>query len=78
MSSGVDDIHGWEHVSVSLRNRTPTWEEMSFVKNLFWKDDETVIQFHPKKSEYINRHPYVLHLWRKIGQDYELPPWECI
>lgn len=30
---------GWEHVSVSLRNRCPTWDEMCLVKDIFWRDD---------------------------------------
>jgi hypothetical protein len=72
---GTDpEAAGWEHVSVSLNGRCPKWEEMAFVKNLFWPDDETVVQFHPKKSAYINCHPHVLHLWRRIGEDIELPP----
>lgn len=72
--SGVieDDIN-WEHVSVSLHNRCPTWDEMCFVKDLFWRDDETVIQFHPKKSKYKNYMPYCLHLWKKISVEHELP-----
>lgn len=64
---------GWDHVSVSLKNRPPNWEEMCFIKSLFFDDDETVIQFHPKKSEYINLHPHVLHIWKKFGEDHELP-----
>lgn len=64
----------WEHVSVSCEDRCPTWQEMKSVKELFWSDDETVLQFHPKKSAYVNAHPYVLHLWRKVGIDIELPP----
>lgn len=55
---------GWDHVSISCRKRTPNWREMCFVKDLFWPEDETVIQFHPPKSEYVNNHPYVLHLWQ--------------
>ena len=69
---------GWEHVSVSYRRRTPTWDEMCKVKDMFWNDDETVVQFHPKKSEYKNLHPYCLHLWRKCGEDFELPPREYV
>lgn len=65
---------GWDHVSIAFPNRCPTWEEMCKVKDLFFYDDETVIQFHPKKSEYVNKHPYCLHLWRKQGEDAELPP----
>jgi len=78
MSSGVGEDYGWEHVSVSLYNRCPTWDEMAFIKNLFWREDETVIQFHPKKSRYKNEMPFCLHLWRRIGQEYELPPDECV
>lgn len=65
---------GWDHVSVSLPNRCPTWEEMCAVKDIFFNADETVIQYHPKKSEYVNLHPYVLHMWKKQGTDFELPP----
>lgn len=65
---------GWDHVSVSLPNRCPNWVEMSHVKDLFFSDDETVVQFHPKRSEYVNNHPYCLHLWKKVGEEYELPP----
>lgn len=64
----------WEHVSVSCPNRTPTWEEMTAVKDLFWGSDETVIQFHPPKADYVNQHQFCLHLWRRIGPNPELPP----
>lgn len=74
----ASDGMGWEHVSVSLEDRTPTWDEMCFIKDLFWNVDETVIQYHPKKSEYINKHPFCLHLWKRVDSDYELPPKEMI
>lgn len=71
--------NGWEHVSVSLdRDRCPTWEEMCKVKDLFWDEEDAVFQFHPPKSQYVNQHPYCLHLWRKIGADIELPPSEMV
>lgn len=56
---------GWEHVSVSTRSRVPNWEEMCFVKELFWTDDEWVVQFHPARKDYVNYHPFCLHLWRQ-------------
>ena len=55
---------GWEHVSVSLPDRTPTWAEMCFIKELFWRDDEWVVQYHPPKAEHVNFHPHCLHLWK--------------
>lgn len=72
--------NGWEHVSVSVigEERCPTWGEMCAVKESFWDDDETVLQFHPKKSEYVNQHPFVLHLWKREGSNYALPPMHLV
>lgn len=70
--------HRWEHVSVSLADRTPTWEEMASIKAYFWRDDETVLQFHPRRSEYVNNHPYCLHLWKQRAKNHPLPPRELI
>ena len=82
ISSGVPDPgdpgEGWEHVSVSRRDRCPTWEEMCRVKDLFWLPEETVIQFHPKASKYKNVHKYCLHMWRRVGSEHELPPLYCV
>lgn len=64
----------WQHVSVSLPGRCPTWDEMNFIKGLFWDDEELVIQFHPPKSEYINNHPFCLHLWRNTEKEIPMPP----
>lgn len=73
---------GWEHVSVHLNTpdgkRTPDWNLMCKIKSLFWDDEDCVIQFHPPKSQYVNRHPNVLHLWRKAGTNFETPPKELI
>jgi hypothetical protein len=65
---------GWEHVSVSTERRCPTWDEMCFVKSLFWDEEDAVVQFHPPKRAYINYHPFTLHLWRKVGAEFEMPP----
>lgn len=68
----------WEHVSVHGRTTrgvfTPSWDQMCFIKTLFWDADDCVIQFHPPKSEYVNRHKNTLHLWRKSGINWETPP----
>lgn len=65
---------GWDHVSVSLPNRCPNWREMCHIKDLFWKDDEVVIQYHPAKKDYVNNHAYCLHLWKPQDQEIPLPP----
>jgi len=63
----ASDGGGWEHVSVSLENRCPTWKEMAHIKSLFWGDEDLVIQYHPPEEDYVNVHPFCLHLWRKSG-----------
>jgi hypothetical protein len=71
-----DGLASWEHVSVSVfpnAKRLPTWDEMSVVKDLFWRPNETVVQFHPANSEYVN-HYDCLHLWRPTRYALILPP----
>jgi hypothetical protein len=74
----------WEHVSVTLAptelvhqekaRRTPTWEEMAWIKNLFWESHEAVMQLHPPEYDYVNCHKYCLHLWKPCNQLIPLPP----
>jgi hypothetical protein len=70
--------HPWEHVSVSTEKRCPSWKEMCWVKDLFFDEQECVVQFHPPKSEYVNYHPNVLHLWRLSGMAFPMPPSICV
>ncbi len=65
---------GWDHVSVSFPDRCCTWEEMCRVKDMFFREDECVVQYHPPKSQYVNNHPYVLHLWRPQNESVPMPP----
>lgn len=60
----IGDGAGWDHASVSTRYRTPTWEEMEFVRELAFRDDECVMQLSVPRGDHINAHPHVLHLWR--------------
>ena len=63
---------GWEHVSIELcAKRLPTWDEMCFIKELFWDDEEEVVQIHPKKSHYVNI-TEALHLWRPVNGDWSI------
>jgi hypothetical protein len=45
---------GWEHVSVCPYKKriTPSWDDMCIIKDIFFNDDECVVQYHPPKSEY--------------------------
>ncbi len=70
----ASDQLGWEHVSVSRKDRCPTWDEMCQVKSMFWGVDDCVVQYHPPESEYVNNHPFCLHLWRPVGVELPAPP----
>lgn len=79
----ASDGDDWEHVSIhayrghdgpTLRLRTPTWKEMSYIKRLFWDGEDVVMQLHPRESHYVNCHPHTLHLWRPTNAVIPEPP----
>lgn len=65
----------WEHVSVAPFDRkyTPNWDDMCWLKELFFRDDEVAVQFHPPKSEYVNNLGNCLHLWRLASSTNYMP-----
>lgn len=66
---------GWEHVSVCpINGSMPTWDDMCLIKEMFWNDDDCVVQYHPPKSEYVNNMPNCLHLWKPIKESIPMPP----
>ena len=82
--SGLKEIglEIWEHVSVHMedgngKERTPSWGDMCLNKDIFWNEDEVVVQFHPAKKDYVNLHPHVLHLWRR-AEGFPTPPKVCV
>lgn len=76
----ASDGGGWDHVSVTPCNRKrqtcPTWEEMCAIKDMFFYPEEAAVQYHPPRSQYVNNHPFCLHLWRpnRDGEKIPLPP----
>lgn len=71
----------WEHVSVhaaanlvgTWTNFTPTWDEMDYVKGLFWDPGDVVIQIHVNDERKKNIHQHTLHLWRPTDREIPLP-----
>jgi len=47
---------------------------MCTVKDIFFADDECVVQYHPAKEDYVNVYPYALHMWKPQGQAVPMPP----
>jgi hypothetical protein len=77
-AAGLPSEYAWEHASVSLPGRCPNWSEMSFIKDLFWDEHETVMQLHVPKSEHRNLHPYCLHLWKPASVEIPRPPNDTV
>ena len=63
----VKSINKWESCEVAVcgfiaggieyATRCPTWNEMCFVKDMFWSEDEVCIQYHPDKKNYMGNVP---------------------
>ena len=67
---------GWEHCSVSpyVKRIVPDYDALCQLKNVFWSEDEDVIQVFPRKENYVNNLSNCLHLWRCYYTDMILPP----
>jgi len=74
----VSSGEGWDHVSVSRKNRCPNWLEMDQIKRMFFKDDEVAMQLHPEIANHISNHDFCLHLWRPHDGSIPLPPKEFV
>lgn len=64
----IDERH-WIHVSVSRRSRLPSWGDLKAVKNIFIGPERKALQVLPAQSDYVNHHPYCLHLWHCLDGD---------
>jgi hypothetical protein len=63
------DGQAWLHVSVSRRDRIPTWQELKDIKDLFIGAKRVALQVLPSADKYVNLHPYCLHLWCCLDGD---------
>lgn len=67
------ELHGsagmWLHVSLSRRDRGPSYFDMSRVKRLFIGAERKAIQVFPAEGEHFNFHPHCLHLWAPLDKD---------
>jgi hypothetical protein len=73
-----DDGNLWVHVSVCGRTGAgrfylPTWEEVKRVKNDFIGENAWAYQVFPGSQDYVNDHPYVLHLFARLDGRSALP-----
>lgn len=76
----------WVHLSVSARDlqdvlgnhsnpvgRVPTWDELVEVKEAFLGADSKAVMVLPPRSEWVNIHPFVHHMWMCVESENPLP-----
>lgn len=61
-----DDGRPWLHMSLSRADRLPTWDELREAKDLFIGRDRHAYQCLVPPSEYVNVHPFCLHLFAPV------------
>jgi hypothetical protein len=73
----ISDGGGWRHLSVSNAQKKvlPSWNIMCRLRNAFFSDEDWVCQFHPAKDDYIDDHPFCLHLWQPLDEKLPIPQY---
>jgi hypothetical protein len=63
VSHDPSEEHGrvW-HLSISRRDRDPSWQEIATARYRILPDVEEMAMFLPPLSEYVNLHKYTFHL----------------
>lgn len=71
MVSGAVELDGrrWIHVSVSRRDRLPSYDDLALVKRAFIGDERKALQVFAPSSEHYNLHAFCLHLWCCLDGD---------
>ena len=63
----------WIHVSCARKTRIPDWDDLKHVKEIIL-GDRFAVQIFPPKDEYVNLHPFCLHLYSPEDQNYRPCP----
>ena len=66
----IDDLGDGKpvlHVSVSRKNKLPSWEDLKRCKTIFMGADVDAYHVIPKATDYVNMNQNTMHLWA---------PWE--
>ena len=61
---------------MSLAGRLPTYDEVKHAREVFFPAEAEVLQVFPPEKEFVNCHPYCLHLW--WSKDRRLVPKETM
>lgn len=55
--------NGLWHLSMSCRDRLPTYDELKAARYKYLAGCRYVAQIFPPPEEFVNVHPYCIHLW---------------
>lgn len=66
------DGREWMHVSVSRKDRLPSWDDLQFVKHVF-VGERYAYQVFPPSDRHINIHEFCFHLWVPLTDEPPLP-----
>ena len=61
----IDNTPKWgklKHVSISRKDRYPSWDEILEIKEYFFGDTDCMMVL-PKKKDYVNIHNHCFHIW---------------
>lgn len=71
--SGAEyDGREWLHLSMSRKDRLPSYEDMKHAKEIFLGNDRWAAQLFPPVKYHVNIHQFCLHLWCPVTGDL---PW---
>lgn len=59
----------WLHVSCAHPDKLPSWADLREVKTVFIGPKRLALSIMPSEAEYVNVHPYCLHLWSPLDHD---------
>jgi hypothetical protein len=63
VSTADYDDREWMHVSVSRKDRIPSYEDLKYVKEIMVGNDRWAAQLFPPAADHVNIHQFCLHLW---------------
>jgi len=63
------DASLWLHMSVSRKDRMPSYQDIVDAKEFFLGPERRAIQVFPKRSEHFSFHPFCLHLYSPLERD---------
>lgn len=54
---------GLWHMSISRKDRLPTYDELKDARYQYMPDVKYAVQIFPPKEDFVNLHQFALHLW---------------